>query len=85
MLDGLVEGFNEWRSAIEKVKAPEERAKLFLNPVAGLKATDAHTLVLKLKRPYPQIIPIRDNMTCVVDGVKFSLPSKKLSSDDSVK
>ena len=56
--DGLIVGFNEWRDALEKSASQDAKARqaLFEKPIAGLSATDAHTLVLKLTRPYPQLL-----------------------------
>ena len=57
MFDGAVDGFNEWRDAIEKAPA-DKRKELFEAPVKGLVDENTNTLVFHLKRSYPQILPI---------------------------
>lgn len=64
VLESWVEGLDEWRAAIAqvakdlkdepaaKVKAAEQAA--FEKPVSGLQAQGKHSLVVRLKRPYPQ-------------------------------
>jgi len=54
LLDGVVEGLNEWRAALEKAPAPERDA-LFQKPVKGFEAPTPHEFVIRLKRPYPQL------------------------------
>lgn len=57
MFDGMLVGFNEWRAELEKA-APEDRQAIWDREIEGLKATDTHTLQLKLTRSYPQLYQI---------------------------
>jgi ABC-type transport system substrate-binding protein len=54
LFDGVVEGLNEWRDALEKAP-PSERAALFAKPVKGFEAPSPYELIIRLKRPYPQL------------------------------
>ena len=57
MFDGVIEGLNEWRSAIEK--APADQKNVFFDkPVKGLVAESPTRLTFKLIKPYPQLLPI---------------------------
>jgi oligopeptide transport system substrate-binding protein len=49
IFDGKIVGLNEWREKLAKGEAK------FDDPVEGLQAPDAHTLVIKLKAPYYQL------------------------------
>jgi oligopeptide transport system substrate-binding protein len=51
LFDGKITGLNEWR---EKVQT--DLTKFFSEPVTGLTALDDYTLVIELKRPYPQLL-----------------------------
>ncbi len=53
-LDGVVEGFNEWRDAI-KSAAKTDQDTLFAKDIKGLQAPNSYTLIIRLKRPYPQL------------------------------
>lgn len=52
LFDDKIIGLNEFR---EQAKTIEDFEKI---DVEGLKATDEHTLVIKLKKPYPQLISV---------------------------
>lgn len=49
IFDGKVKGLNEWATAMKDGKATYD------TPVEGLAATDSHTLVIKLIKPYYQL------------------------------
>ena len=51
VFDGHIEGLNEWR---DKQKNAEKVD--YDNPPTGLKAVDANTLQIKLKKKYPQLL-----------------------------
>lgn len=50
LFDGRIKGLNEWRSIVGT-----DLEKFFTTKVEGLEAIDDHTLVIKLKEPYPQL------------------------------
>lgn len=52
ILDGKIKGLNEWATAVKAEKADYD------TPVEGLKATDSHTLVVKLTGPYHQLMNV---------------------------
>lgn len=54
LFDGLIEGLDEWRAALEKAPAAEKDA-LAAKPVKGFEATGPYDFVIRLKRPYPQL------------------------------
>jgi len=57
MFDGMVVGLNEWRHVLET--APSDKyAETFAKDVPGLQSPDSHTIVLKLIKPYPQLLSI---------------------------
>ena len=58
ILDGKIAGINAFHDKLANAKTKEERAKVFDEPVEGLKALDKYTLQLKLVKPYPQLLYI---------------------------
>jgi ABC-type transport system substrate-binding protein len=52
-LDGWIVGLNKWRDAASKSGSAD-----YTQEVPGLRATDDHTLVVKLTKPYPQFLYI---------------------------
>lgn len=51
LLDGRIEGLNEWRDANSKKSAPDYSAS-----VSGIKVVDKYTIQFKLVKPYPQFL-----------------------------
>ena len=51
LLDGKVKGLNEWRE-----RNGERKEVDYSEVVEGLKATDSHTLQIKLSKPFPQFL-----------------------------
>lgn len=49
IFDGKIKGLNEWREKLAKKEAD------YKTPIEGLQAPDAHTLVIKLTKPYYQL------------------------------
>lgn len=49
VFDGKIKGFNEWRDKLVKGEATYE------TPIEGLQTPDAHTIVIKLTKPYYQL------------------------------
>ncbi len=50
VLDGLIQGLNQWRDQLREGKAD------YKTPISGLYAKDSHTLVVKLTRPSFQFL-----------------------------
>lgn len=66
MFDEMIVGFNEWRSAVSKAK-PEDKVSTFNKPIPGLLSSDPNTIVIKVTKPYPQLMDILSmNPTAVV-------------------
>jgi oligopeptide transport system substrate-binding protein len=75
--DGMIDGLNSWRNAIEKAPDNKTRDRLFENPVAGLSAPNPTTLVLKLTKAYPQlrfILSMPHAAPVAFEAVKFYGP-----------
>lgn len=51
LLEGKIKGLNEWRE-----KNSEKDVVDYSEVIEGLKATDSHTLVFKLNKPFPQFL-----------------------------
>ncbi len=51
LFDGKVKGINDWRANVGT-----DLNKFFSTPIPGVTATDDHTLVIELVRPYPQLL-----------------------------
>jgi ABC-type transport system substrate-binding protein len=51
LMDGKVKGINEWREQVDT-----DLEKFLATPIPGVRATDDHTLVIELLRPYPQLL-----------------------------
>ena len=51
LLDGKIAGLNEWRD-----KNASKSSVDYSEVIEGLKATDSHTLVFKLTKPFPQFL-----------------------------
>jgi oligopeptide transport system substrate-binding protein len=57
MVKGLIKGIDAWAEKI-KTAADADKAKAFDEPVEGLQAPDAHTFVINLVRPNPQLLSV---------------------------
>lgn len=53
ILEGRIRGLDEWH---KKLSAEGAGPANYEDVIEGLQATDAHTLVIKLKEPYPQLL-----------------------------
>ncbi len=57
MLDGVIEGFREWKNEMEAAPA-NKRDEIFEKPIKGLTAVDSHTLKIDLTDTMPQFFSI---------------------------
>jgi oligopeptide transport system substrate-binding protein len=57
LFDGMVVGFNEWKTKLEKA-SPAERQAVFDEPVVGLESSGKYNLTIRLTKPFPQFLYI---------------------------
>jgi len=58
IFEGKVEGYSEFKAALDQANTPEEKKKAFEQPISGFQALDSHTLQIQLTKAYPQILYI---------------------------
>jgi ABC-type transport system substrate-binding protein len=56
IFDGKIVGINAFQKKYSEATTKEDRAKVFEEPIEGIKALDDSTIQIKLTKPYPQLL-----------------------------